>query len=163
MQVLSFGRQPRALYLMSVNGGGGGAAAWQPHAVTAVGANGGAAAESHTMPPRGAVPILAAVFDAAVHIRTLGSRNKCAVFQFDGVFRVWHAIPNKDWRCQLPMLEPSCDELICCGSASAQHACASGFHSLLLHSTSEVQAPTAQTRRLMCCSARTTAAWPPTQ
>jgi hypothetical protein len=70
VQVLSFGRPPRALYLMSVKGAGGGAAAWQPHA-----ANGGAAAESQ-MPPPGAVPILAAVFDAAVHIRTLGKRTR---------------------------------------------------------------------------------------
>jgi hypothetical protein len=73
--VLSFGRPPRALYLMSVDGGGGGAAAWQPHAVTASGANGGAAAETQTILPPGAVPLLAAVFDAAVHIRTLGERE----------------------------------------------------------------------------------------
>ena len=75
-QVLSFGRPPRALHLMSIDGGGGGAAAWQPHAVIGFGSNSGAAAESQTIPPPGAVPILAAVFDAAVHIRTLGKLTR---------------------------------------------------------------------------------------
>ena len=83
--MLSFGRPPRALYLMTVDSGGGGAAAWQPPAVTASGTNGGGAAESQMILLPGAVPVLAAVFDAAVHIRTLGNRDQCAVFRFDRV------------------------------------------------------------------------------
>jgi hypothetical protein len=143
--VLSFSRPPQALYLLHVADGNTAAPAL--HASIAGGAEGANLARLESAGPV-AVHALAAVFDAAVQIRTLGaplhySDTPCHTIRAN----VSCFLPNSGGAGPQPVFH--LQQTVCKQAAKVLARSIAGV----------LQALSVWTLRWTCCSARTTADW----